>query len=52
MEDSDLEDREYYGRMSPAAKEKIFRDYQAGQTVKDLSLKYGCLQQRIKAIIF
>lgn len=42
----------YYGRMSPFAKEMIYREYQKGMTVKDLSLKYGILQQRVKAIVF
>jgi hypothetical protein len=42
----------YNGRMSPAAKEELFRNYQRGWTVKNLSLKYGILPQRVKAIIY
>jgi hypothetical protein len=38
--------------MSPAGKEKLYVDYQKGMTVKDLSLKFGILQERVKAIIF
>lgn len=51
-EDPENTEREYHGRMSPFAKEQIFREYELGTSIKDLSLKYGCLQQRIKAIIF
>ena len=40
------------GRMSPFVKETIYREYQKGMSVKDLSLKYGILQQRVKAIVF
>jgi hypothetical protein len=40
------------GRMSPFVKETIFREYQKGMTIKDLSLKYGIMQQRVKAIVF
>ena len=32
------------GRMSPFVKETIYREYQRGMSVKDLSLKYGILQ--------
>lgn len=42
----------YYGRLSPFAKEILYREYQKGMTVKDLSLKYGILQQRVKAIVY
>jgi len=38
--------------MSPIAKEKIYRLYLKGTTIKDLSLKFGALPQRIKAIIY
>ena len=36
-------DDDYYGRMSPFSKEMMYREYQKGMTVKDLSLKYGVL---------
>jgi len=42
----------YNGRMSPFVKETIYREYQRGMTIKDLSLKYGILHMRVKAIIF
>lgn len=42
----------YNGRMSPFVKETIYREYQRGMSVKDLSLKYGILHQRVKAIVF
>lgn len=45
-------ERGYMGRLSPFAKEQLYRDYQKGMTIKDLSLKFGILQQRVKAIIF
>lgn len=31
------------GRFSPMAKEKIYRLYLKGATIKDLSLKFGCI---------
>ena len=45
-------DDDYIGRMSPFSKEMIYREYQKGMTIKDLSLKYGVLQQRVKAIVY
>lgn len=45
-------DDTYQGRMSPFAKEKVFADYQRGMTIKDISLKYGILQARVKAIVY
>ena len=42
----------FLGRMSPFAKERLYRSYIDGATVKALSLKYGILPQRVKAIIF
>ena len=42
----------YNGRMSPFVKEKIYREYIRGMSVKDLTLKYGILHQRVKAIVF
>lgn len=38
--------------MSPIGKEELYLNYQKGMTIKDLSLKYGILPQRVKAIIF
>ena len=43
---------QYNGRLSPKAKEEIYRAYLVGTTIKDLSLKYGILPQRVKAIVF
>lgn len=40
------------GRMSPQAKEELYRSYLTGTKIKDLSLKYGILPQRVKAIIY
>jgi hypothetical protein len=45
-------DEAYFGRMSPFSKEILFREYQKGMTVKDLSLKYGILKERVKAIVY
>ena len=38
--------------MSPFAKEAVYRQYLKGATVKDLSLKFGILPQRVKAIVY
>jgi uncharacterized protein YjcR len=43
---------QYNGRISPVAKEELYRLYLKGTTIKDLSLKYGILPQRVKAVIF
>ena len=40
------------GRMSPQAKEELYRSYLQGTKVKDLSLKYGILPNRVKAIVY
>ena len=40
------------GRMSPAAKQRLYESYQQGATIKDLSLKYGIFPERVKAIIY
>ena len=42
----------YNGRLSPFAKENVYRDYLKGMTIKDLSLKYGILHMRVQAIIY
>jgi hypothetical protein len=49
-----LENQEilYNGRMSYQGKEELYLNYQKGMSIKDLSLKYGILPQRVKAIIF
>jgi len=52
MEDPENYEKGYYGRLSPFAKEQLYREYHKGMSVKDLSLKYGILQQRVKAVIF
>lgn len=52
LEDPENFDKEYNGRLSPFVKEKIYREYLQGKPVKDLSLKYGILQQRVKAIVW
>jgi hypothetical protein len=45
-------DEPLQGRMSPFAKEKLYRLYIKGTSIKDLSLKFGCLPQRVKAIVY
>jgi hypothetical protein len=52
MEDPENFEKGYYGRLSPFAKEQLYREYHKGTGIKDLSLKYGILQQRVKAIVF
>lgn len=48
----EMNDIQYNGRISPLAKEEIYRTYLKGTTIKELSLKYGILPQRVKAVIF
>ena len=48
----ELQEIAYLGRMSPVAKEELYLNYKKGMTIKDLSLKYGILPQRVKAIVF
>lgn len=52
LEDPETTERAYHGRMSPFVKEQIYRDYLSGVSVKKLSLKYGILHQRVKAIVY
>lgn len=52
LEDPEHFEKEYYGRLSPQIKENLYREYLKGTTVKNLSLKYGILQQRVKAIVY
>ena len=40
------------GRLSPQAKEEIYRSYLTGTTIKDMSLKYGIMPQRVKAVVY
>lgn len=42
----------YVGRLSPLAKENLYREYHKGMSIKDISLRYGILQARVKAIIY
>jgi hypothetical protein len=48
----EMNEIQYNGRISPVAKEEIYRLYLKGTTIKELSLKYGILPQRVKAVIF
>jgi len=41
-----------YGRVSPYAKEEIFRLYKEGWSIRDLSLRFGLLPERLKFIIW
>jgi len=51
-EDSEWEDNPLAARLSPAAKEKIYLDYRAGTSVTDISLRYGILNERVKAVVW
>lgn len=42
----------YNGRLSPIAKERIYRLYLKGATPKELSLRFGILPDRVKAVVF
>lgn len=48
----ELSEIQYSGRISPMAKEELYRLYLKGTNIKDLSLKYGIIPQRVKAVIF
>lgn len=48
----EMNEIQYNGRVSPVAKEELYRLYLKGSNIKDLSLKYGILPQRVKAIIY
>jgi hypothetical protein len=52
MQNWDSAEAPLVGRLSPFAKELVYRNYLKGATVKDLSLKFGILAQRVKAIIY
>lgn len=52
MQDWDEQETPLVGRVSPFAKELLYRSYLKGSTVKDLSLKFGLLPQRVKAIVY
>ena len=45
-------DEDYPGRVSPFCRENIWRDYRLGMTVRELSLKYGLIPERVKAIVW
>jgi len=38
--------------MSFQGKEEVYLNYMKGMNIKELSLKYGILPQRVKAIVF
>jgi hypothetical protein len=52
MQNWDSAEAPLVGRLSPFAKELVYRNYLKGATVKDLSLKFGILAQRVKAIVY
>lgn len=52
-EESDIDPTEdIFGRVSPWAKEEIFRLYLEGWSIRDLSIRFGILPERAKAIIW
>ena len=52
QKDWENQNSNFRGRMSPMAKEQLYREYLKGATVKNLSLQYGILPQRVRAIVF
>jgi hypothetical protein len=40
------------GRLSPQAKENIYQSFLQGWTVRDLSIRYGILPERVKAVVW
>mmetsp|Transcript_16347 Transcript_16347/g.25272 ORF Transcript_16347/g.25272 Transcript_16347/m.25272 type:complete len:213 (-) Transcript_16347:10-648(-) len=51
FENMEIFERGFEGRLSPGVKENIYREYLNGMSVKNLSLKYGILGERVKAIV-
>lgn len=51
-EDSRNTKRPVFGRVSPWAREQIYKLHLEGWTVRDLSVRYGLLPERIKMIIW
>lgn len=39
-------------RMSPWAKQRVYKDYQKGMNMRDISLKYGITHKRAAAIVY
>jgi hypothetical protein len=50
--ENEREGASYNGRLSPIAKERIYRLYLKGATAKALSTRFGILPDRVKAIVF
>jgi hypothetical protein len=42
----------FNGRLSPQAREHIYQLYRQGATVRDLSIKFGILPERVKAVVW
>jgi len=49
---SRLDRRPFFGRVSPQARENIYHLHLQGWTIRDLSIKYGLIPERLKAIIY
>jgi hypothetical protein len=52
FDDRKGKDHIIYGRVSPHAREEIFKLYREGWTIRDLSLRFGLLPERLKFIIW
>ena len=51
-DDEELGADDISGRLSPHAKEEMYRLYESGWNVKDLAYRYGILPARVKAIVW
>ena len=51
-DDEEMGPEDVMGRLSPHAKEEIYRLYESGWSVTDLAYRYGILPARVKAIVW
>jgi len=52
FKNADIAPGHVYPRMSPEGKTRVYNDYMKGMSIRDISLKYGILQERALAIIY
>ena len=52
QDDEELGPDDISGRLSPHAREEMYRLYESGWSVKDLAYRYGILPSRVKAIVW
>jgi len=52
MDNRRYRDDEIFGRLSPHARESIYQLYLQGWTVRDLSIRFGIIPERVKAVVW